>query len=131
MTRAFCGELAELAIAPVLKTGARKGLGVRVPHSPPPPFYYLINDRGPLIAIPCAKFKHLKDERNKAKSWPQQARATPPHLRRMMRGRFGVVAPFWKIIRLGAFKIDTSYCPQSAIIVVFIDFLLRLKFILR
>ena len=34
MARAFYGELAELAIAPVLKTGARKGLGVRVPHSP-------------------------------------------------------------------------------------------------
>jgi hypothetical protein len=34
MARVFCGELAELAIAPVLKTGARKGLGVRVPHSP-------------------------------------------------------------------------------------------------
>lgn len=49
-----------------------------------------------------------------------------------MRGRFGVVAPFWKFISLGAFKkIDTSCCRQSAIIVVFIVFLLRLKFILR
>jgi hypothetical protein len=49
----------------------------------------------------------------------------------MMRGRFGVVAPFWKIIRLGAFKMDTSCCRQSATIAVFIDFLLWLKFILR
>jgi hypothetical protein len=24
-----------MAIAPVLKTGVRKGLGVRIPHSPP------------------------------------------------------------------------------------------------
>ena|SRR5262245_25268798 len=28
-----------MAIAPVLKTGARKGLGVRVPHSPPSPSF--------------------------------------------------------------------------------------------
>jgi len=34
-------------------------------------FYYLINDRGLPIANPCAKFKHLKDERKKAKSRPQ------------------------------------------------------------
>jgi integrase len=34
-------------------------------------FYYLINDRGLPIANPCAKFKHLKDERKKTKSRPQ------------------------------------------------------------
>jgi hypothetical protein len=28
-----------MAIAPVLKTGAREGLGVRIPHSPPSPFF--------------------------------------------------------------------------------------------
>jgi hypothetical protein len=39
--------------------------------------------------------------------------------------------PIWKIIRLRAFKIDTSCCRQSATIAVFIDFLLWLKFILR
>ena len=48
-----------------------------------------------------------------------------------MRGRFGVVASFRKIMSLGAFKIDTSCCEQSATIAVFIDFLLWLKFILR
>src|SRR5207248_4482731 len=31
----YRGGLAELAIALVLKTSARKGLGVRVPHPPP------------------------------------------------------------------------------------------------
>jgi integrase len=34
-------------------------------------FYYLINDRGLPVANPCARFKHLKDERKKAKSRPQ------------------------------------------------------------
>jgi hypothetical protein len=40
-------------------------------------------------------------------------------------------ADVWKIIRLGAFKIDTSCCRQSATSAIFIDFLLGLKFILR
>ncbi len=34
-------------------------------------FYYLINDRGLPIANPCARFKHLKDEKKKARSRPQ------------------------------------------------------------
>jgi integrase len=33
-------------------------------------FYYLINERGLPIANPCARFKHLKDEKKKARSKP-------------------------------------------------------------
>ena len=33
-------------------------------------FYYFINERGLPIANPCARFKHLKDEKKKARSKP-------------------------------------------------------------